>query len=223
MDKRIKDLTGSRYGKLVVISLSQKRSKWGETIWNCLCDCGNLKEIVGRSLTRGKTKSCGCLCVEKAKQTHTKHAKSASGSYATWEAMIQRCKNPNSSNYKNYGGRGIDVCEDWLQFEKFYEDMGDRPEGYSIDRIDNTKSYSKNNCRWATKQQQSFNTFLNINNTSGTRGVHYCKERGKWVGKLKFGETIFSRRFENKEDAIKYRKLLEEMFDIEDNDYGKRN
>jgi hypothetical protein len=108
-------------------------------------------------LQRGKVKSCGCLNAERIKR----HGKATSYVYGVWKQMIQRCENPKNPAYHNYGGRGISVCEEWHDFEAFFSDMGDRPKGYSIDRIENDKGYSKENCKWSTMSEQLNNTRRN--------------------------------------------------------------
>lgn len=102
----------------------------------------------------------------------------------SWEAMKRRCLNPKANNYSDYGGRGISIPDKWLKFEGFYEDMGERPEGMSLERINNSVGYSKDNCRWATQKEQNNNKRperLATNNTSGYKGVSYDKRSGSWV------------------------------------------
>jgi hypothetical protein len=122
------DISGRRFNRLVAIERIGKK-------WLCICDCGNEKLFNPSNLKRGLTKSCGCfnkeLCRTKAKRTH---GKSLTTEYKIWQGMHQRCGNPNDKNYPDYGARGISVCERWSEFEFFYEDMGQRPVGLSIDR-----------------------------------------------------------------------------------------
>lgn len=153
---RFVDLVGKRFGSLVVIERAPQKSK-GNTTWKCRCDCGETRDIQGGALIAGITSSCGCLRIKMI----TKHGMEATPIYNLWASMKARCSNPNSRFYKDYGGRGITVCERWEIFENFYADMGDRPEGLSLDRIDNNKGYSPDNCRWATKLQQRRNTRTN--------------------------------------------------------------
>lgn len=153
--KRI-DLTGLRFGRLVVIK--HARSENGKTFWDCVCDCGNRKEAIGNKLRSGLIKSCGCLSRELLENgTRRTHGKSGSRVYRIWNAMLQRCRNKNVERYPVYGGRGITVCKRWMKFENFYEDMGDVPAGKSIDRIDNDLGYFKENCRWASSKEQCAN------------------------------------------------------------------
>lgn len=108
------------------------------------------------------------------------HGLSNSGTYQTWEAMIQRCTNPRSTGWKDYGGRGITVCERWRKFENFLADMGERPCGMTLDRIKNDQCYCKDNCRWATRKQQLENQRIRSDNQSGHRGVSRDRRTGKW-------------------------------------------
>lgn len=164
---KIIDISGQNFGRLNVISYAGL-DKRNDAIWNCVCECGTNKVIAGRSLREGSTKSCGCFQMEiAAKQVRellTTHGKSGSKIHKAWLAMRERCTNPNSKNYKNYGGRGISVCDSWLNsFESFFKDMGDIPsKEYSLDRIDNDKGYCKENCKWSTRIEQARNTRHNV-------------------------------------------------------------
>lgn len=151
------DMTGERYGRLVVKSFHKKRK--GKQIWMCLCDCGNEKPVVRCSLLAGYAKSCGCLNKEVASRTRTKHGCSKESWFCIYDGMVGRCSDPNHPSYHHYGGRGIHVCQSWLDNPmQFHLDMGDRPEGTSLDRIDNNAGYSPDNCRWASHEEQMQNT-----------------------------------------------------------------
>lgn len=130
-----------------------------------------------------------------------KHGMAGSRTYISWQRMIQRCYNPLETNFKNWGGRGITVCDEWREsFNSFYKDMGDRPLGTSIDRIDNSKGYFKENCKWSTRREQNINKRMQSNNTSGTVGVIFYKNG--WQANA-FGKYLG--RYKTKEDAVAIR------------------
>lgn len=161
------NLIGQRFGRLVVLEIVDK-NKWGNCRWLCLCDCG--QKIIGQSgnLRSGHTGSCGCSHI---KHGHNKRRKK-SDTYRSWSSIIQRCTNINCAEYKHYGDRRIIVCKRWLKFKNFLEDMGKRPVGKSIDRINNSGGYCKDNCRWATQKQQMENT--RRNNLKTLNGKTQC-------------------------------------------------
>ena len=170
MAKQRYNLTGKTYHRLTAVSPAGK-----DWLWRC--ECGTEKIIPAANVKNGNTKSCGCFNTERLKERFTKHGMIDTPEYSTWGSMKDRCK--RHSRYKN---RGITVCDRWLEsFENFYADMGDRPEGTSIDRIDNDKGYEPGNCRWATSKEQSRNKGWNI-------WVEYqgrewnLKDLGEWSG-----------------------------------------
>ena len=155
--KKREDRIGERHGRLLVTGV-------GRTPQHVLvtCDCGTQKSVHTSSLLRGGAKSCGCLKKELLGKKNRTHGMSDSPEFKSWYHAIERCVNPNASGYANYGGRGIAVCERWQEsFQNFYEDMGPRPDGTSLDRIDNSRGYEPGNCRWATRKQQNENTRRN--------------------------------------------------------------
>jgi hypothetical protein len=152
----VKDLTGLSFGRLVVESYSHTH-KTGHRKWNCVCECGNKKTVLGGSLTRGETKSCGCSRIDSNKE-RGKHNKSHLPEYQVWKAMNQRCSNKNNHAYSDYGGRGITVCEEWKDFGVFIQQMGERPtKNHTLERVNNNKGYNSQNCEWELRPIQSQN------------------------------------------------------------------
>jgi len=160
-DVRYADLTGQRFGRWTVTAKRRPGRHGGmpHAAWLCQCDCGRKKWVALMSLRNGHSRSCGCLRRDHPNgQTHG-HAKKGnrSGTYKSWAAMLTRCRNPNATEYFYWGGRGITVCKRWYKFENFLADMGEKPPGRSIDRIDNDGNYEPGNCRWATPAEQTRN------------------------------------------------------------------
>lgn len=151
------DLTGKTFGRLTVLEAHGRSKDRKNVFWKCLCSCGNFKVIMGSSLRRGATKSCGCFHIECASKVNYKHGHATSRTNQTWCSMKQRCLNKNNPEYRNYGGRGVTVCKRWMKFENFLSDMGERPAGKSIDRINNNLGYSPKNCKWSTSLEQARN------------------------------------------------------------------
>jgi hypothetical protein len=143
-----------RYNRLLITEIISGRYKKVK----CICDCGNTGTYYLCNLKSGKTKSCGCLYNE-TRVGNYKHGGTGTREYSIWKAMKRRCYNKNVKDYPNYGGRGIIVCDRWLNsFENFISDMGKKPSAeYSIDRIDVNGNYEPSNCRWATPKEQRLN------------------------------------------------------------------
>lgn len=151
-----KDITGSRFGRLTVVEATGDMC-WGVNLWRCICDCGNSHIAPVNKLKDGAIKSCGCLRDEVTRAASTKHGDYGSPTYSSWDSMIQRCTNKKQTSYKRYGGVGITVCDRWLKYENFLADMGARPAGMSLDRIDPLGNYEVENCRWASPELQARN------------------------------------------------------------------
>jgi hypothetical protein len=172
MGMTIINLLGQRFGRLKVMqmSLSEPRSRSRQVNWLCRCDCGKETTVQQYDLRSGKTKSCGCLRVEMGRahgaRINLRHGEGRNGKesveYRTWSQMLSRCESPTNDTYRNYGARGIAVCDRWHVYENFLADMGRRPGAhYSIDRKDVNGDYEPRNCRWATPKEQNRNTRRN--------------------------------------------------------------
>ena len=176
---KAKDITGVRFTRLVALHITRKTEHNGN-MWLCRCDCGTVKEVVYGAIISGSTKSCGCLQKERSrenglalvvlnaatraerKKADTRDPLLLEKTYNSWRGMKERCQNPNNNHWHIYGAKGIIVCEKWQTFDGFFQDMGLKPKGLSLDRIDSNGNYEPGNCRWATPSQQSRNTERNI-------------------------------------------------------------
>lgn len=160
MGKRLDIRQGDKYGRLTIIKEKQSKRYKNHTvrIVSCICDCG--KSWVGRlsDIRTGSVKSCGCYSSEYQKKKRTTHGRYGTLEYKSWQSMKERCSNPKNIKWDLYGGRGIIVCDRWLNsFQNFFDDMGPRVEGTTLDRIDNDGNYEPSNCRWTTIEEQNRN------------------------------------------------------------------
>lgn len=179
------DRTGHKYGRLTVIAMIPKPRGAKHLYWLCRCDCGSTVDVDSLHLGCGHTQSCGCLQKDRLALARTTHgATSAKGSipeYGVWLNMKARCTHKSVDSYKYYGARGIKVCERWMKFENFIEDMGRRPsDGHSIDRIDSNGNYEPSNCKWSDSFEQN-------NNRSNTRHLTY---NGKTMSMFQWSREV---------------------------------
>ena len=222
-------LDGQKFGRLTVIKRGENYSD-GTTSQICLCDCGKQIRVRSRALLTGNTKSCGCLLSDSSRERASNQRwnneyikdtlpfKKKISSIRVM--MIQRCVNPNNKNYKEYGERGISVCDEWLDKENgaknFYEwaiNSG-YADGLTIDRINNDGNYEPSNCRWTDRTTQGHNQRIRKDNISGHKGVSYDKTRKKWKAFLYHKNKLVGiEYFETKEQAIEYRKELEKRIE----------
>lgn len=187
-------IKGQRFGRLTVIEQSETKKK--RSYWLCKCDCGKEKALMGKTLRNGRTKSCGCYRVELLLERFTKHGQSKdgyeTGEFNAWQNMKNRCLNKNNKSYKNYGGRGIKICDRWLNsFENFFEDMGYKPsKKHSLDRFpDNNGDYTPSNCRWGTEEQQANNKQNSVFLTVGEERMtlsQWSRKLNAPLGRMKY-------------------------------------
>lgn len=189
MSRTCNDLTGKRYGRLVVTSFAGLTHSHGT--WICMCDCGGTKTVVSGSLRNGLTKSCGCLLSETSRARLTTHGRSTSLEYRAWSNMMARCYNPKSTHYRHYGGRGISVCNRWHTPELFLSDMGKKPDHrHTLERKNTDGNYEKSNCVWATWVEQQNNKRSNlILEHNGKR-----QSAAEWERELGIPNHILSKR-----------------------------
>ena len=172
--------------------------------------CGKEFECQTSHIKNGSTKSCGCyINIERLREAQTTHGMSQNKFYLTWYGMLQRCTNTMRQDYKDYGARGITVCEEWLDVANFVawcELTNPNIEGYSLDRIDNNKGYSPENCRWTDATTQNINQRIKKSNTSGFVGVMYIKNKDKWIVSLSYlGKRVYIGSFPTIEEAVQAR------------------
>jgi len=195
------DRIGERHGRLVVLDRAENHVEPSGSIrarWRCRCDCGNEIVTYGKSLAKGTTKSCGCITKE-MRQNQTTHGLSRSDIYRIWNSMRQRCTNPNSTQWASYGGRGITVCDRWMTFENFFEDMSPRPNGATLERKDNERGYEPGNVIWASRLVQANNRRTNIVITLGDES-HTIAEWGRITG---LGKAVIAKRLNGGWSTVK--------------------
>lgn len=182
LDRRVTDLTGQRFEHLTVLRPTDERTSNHFVIWECECACGAVVRVSSKDLLRHRIYSCGCVRAPRATR--------AGMEYSIWTDMKTRCYNRNSNRYKRYGARGIKVCDRWLVFANFLTDMGPRPSGMTLDRINNDRDYSPDNCRWASNHTQ-------IRNSSKARmlthdGFTMCIS--EWAERTDMPDYVIERR-----------------------------
>lgn len=158
MSKPKLNLAGQKFGKLFAVE--RVVSDKGRTKFICTCDCGNQSTVAGSDLVSGNTTSCGCVKAKTGLTSNLLHGGASgefSGAYRSWRSMKQRCLNPSSRGWSEYGAKGVKVCDRWLTYENFVSDMGERPEGYSLERLDVFGDYTPENCKWIPVQEQARN------------------------------------------------------------------
>jgi hypothetical protein len=209
---------GQRFVRLVVLELTRSpgtaAKPAGYPAAACRCDCGNETTVRLDHLAKGETTSCGCLARETAAELcrtvkpHTKHGLGGHPLFHTWHDMMSRCYNPDNANFKHYGGRGITVCTEWHDIANFItwiqQNLGPRPDGMSLDRIDNDGPYAPGNVRWRDQSGQCVNRRPNITASSRYKGVTRDTTRTKWVAQIKTrGRRRYLGRYDNEEAAAR--------------------
>jgi hypothetical protein len=185
MSKMLK-LAGQKFGRLTVVEFLEMHNT--NSYWRCVCDCGEEVRAQGGNLKNGHTQSCGCLRRDNTLARGQTENGRKTKLFSKWGGIMQRCYDPNHKAYKNYGGRGIKVCDRWLDFNNFREDVGECPDGMTFDRTNNNGDYEPGNWRWATQKEQMSNTRRNVwltyNGETKTR-TQWAKSLGIPYGTLR--------------------------------------
>lgn len=214
-----KDISGQKFGKLSVLSKSERPSCDSGIFWDCKCDCGNDITVLGSSLRNGNTKSCGCFKSETAKKTHTKHGYTKNHNaipiYDVWYAMKHRCFNKNNPEYHRYGGRGIMVCDEWFDSATFinWAFSNGYERGLTLERKDNDGNYEPDNCQWTDRVSQQRNMGIFSNNSTGYKGVSFHNQTKKYRAYITINyKQIYLGLFDTIEDAIAARRIAEKKY-----------
>lgn len=189
MGKKAIDLTGQSFGQLTVLSRAENNGI--AVMWNCVCSCGTVKSVSAGNLTKGSTVSCGCYRIKNTISRLSTHGMRYTPTYRAWIAMRRRCFVESDDSFKDYGGRGVTVCDRWVNsFDNFLSDMGVRPDGKSLDRIYVNGPYSPENCRWSSLVEQA-------RNKRNSRFITYDGETlsmAEWCERLGGGRSVVSGR-----------------------------
>jgi hypothetical protein len=197
------DRVGQKFGKLTVVEQAG-RNNLKKVLWKCKCECGNFVDVVAGSLATGNTGSCGCVI------PNFKHGGWKKSSYNTWRAMIRRCNNPKDKDYPRYGGKGVSVCPEWLDYATFAQCMGE-PQGIeTLDRINPSGNYELSNCRWASPTTQARNIKSPKTSKTGLTGVLFHNKKYYACITVQ-NKKYYSKVFDALEEAAMARKELERI------------
>jgi hypothetical protein len=193
MARKIIDLNGKAFARLTVIEFAGQK-KGGRALWRCRCECGKEAVVPGDCLRDGRSRSCGCLKLEmiRGNKYGVTHEACGHPLFHVWNGMMARCNNKKHQQYADYGGRGIKVCERWRDPWKFFEDMGERPDGATLERVNNGKGYDPENCRWATRKEQMRNK--RTNRLIRFRGQ--TKPLSQWAEEVEISEATIRDRID---------------------------
>lgn len=200
------DLIGRKFGRLTILETFKKNNR---RYCKCICDCGNYTEVSLSNILYNSTKSCGCLQRETSKEANTKHGYNKHKLYQIWSSMVKRCENKKNKAYKNYGERGIKICDEWRKNPEVFIKWGlskNWNDDMTIDRIDVNGNYCPENCRFSDRHIQSVNQNIRKDNCSGYKGVKWNKINKKWQSYINVnGKHFYLGEFINKNDAVNAR------------------